>query len=293
MPWRRKADACPDDGTAFDHTGRLLEQLVDQIGAGSLERDHGIAWAKGKRTDVRKLLRDGPDDERTLFTCPLTPDETLISLYWEGAMGNSATRRLFTVRLPSDRELLLDDFDASPTTAVSGVIDRADSRAHLRAFQAAIAGRHVEDPLWVGFPTELELAFGGVVLLDALAEALRSFGHLHDYLDEDNVPYWVGDTDGDDSRRRTIIALEEELAESAADEYAEWVERLLEQAVSRPAWIWSTDAEVAQLLAAAANEEPPIPLYDPAGHPASFDPLEEDASQLRTAAAILVACGAL
>ena len=271
----------------------LLEQLVDQIGAGSLERDHGIAWAKGKRTDVRKLLRDGPDDERTLFTCPLTPDETLISLYWEGAMGNSATRRLFTVRLPSDRELLLDDFDASPTTAVSGVIDRADSRAHLRAFQAAIAGRHVEDPLWVGFPTELELAFGGVVLLDALAEALRSFGHLHDYLDEDNVPYWVGDTDGDDSRRRTIIALEEELAESAADEYAEWVERLLEQAVSRPAWIWSTDAEVAQLLAAAANEEPPIPLYDPAGHPASFDPLEEDASQLRTAAAILVACGAL
>ena len=244
-----------------------LERLADQITGGSSERDHGIAWAMGEPIDVRRLLGDGPDDEGALLTCPLTPDTTLIWLYWEGVMGNSATRRLFTVRLPSDRELLVDDFDASLVTAVIGVIERADDRAHLRAFQAAIAGQHVDGPLWMGFPTEVDLAYGGIVLVDALAEALRSHTNLHDYLDEDSVPYWAGSADGDDTRRRTITALEEELAESADDAYAERLEQLLEQAESRPAWIWSTDAEVAQLLTAARRRGAFDPALRPSRHP--------------------------
>ena len=144
----------------------------------------------------------------------------------------------------------------------------------------------------VGFPTEVDLAYGGIVLVDALAEALRSHTNLHDYLDEDNVPYWAGSADGDDTRRRTITALEEELAGSPttrtqrdSNSFSNR-QRRGQPGSGRPTW-------KSPSAPSPRRRGPSIPLYAPADIPDSFDPLDEDADELRTAAATSVAGGAL
>src|SRR5262245_57406985 len=96
----------------------LLEQLADRIAARSPERDHGIAWAAGKRTDLRSLLPDDPESDDS----PLAPDTTLISIYWNPSPAGDCERRLYTVELPSGRELLVDDFDVAAREVI-GVID--------------------------------------------------------------------------------------------------------------------------------------------------------------------------
>ena len=266
-----------------------LERIADDIARKSRSRDHGIAWAKGEPTDLRTALARPSDDPSDARPCPVEPDTTLISLLWDGLMYGYAWLRLFTVELPSGRQLLVADYDPGACSYVLGVIDGRDDRAHLRAFQAVIAGDNAVDPLLVGFPSELELAFGGVVLVDALAQALRRFGHVREYLDDDTA----GSGADDDARVRTIAALEEELEEATGPEYADRLEQLLEQAESRPAWMWSFDEEVRAQLPALAGEQPPIALYAADGFPASLDPLDGDDDQLYAAAAMLAANDAL
>jgi hypothetical protein len=259
----------------------LLEQVADRIASATSERDCGIAWAEGKRTDLHELLEE-----------PFEPDQILIRLLWEGAMGMCAIRRLLTVKLPSGRELLVDDYDAAPFSQVIGVVDRDDDNAHLRAFQAAISGEQTEDPLLVGFPSELRLAFGGVVLLDALAEGLRRSPVAEEFLTDASVDWFVHGA-GDDAKQRLLTALEEDLQEPLDDEHADRAAELLEQAESTPAWLWVIEAEDAERIARLADQKPPIPLYTPPGIPATFDPIEEGDDPLYRAAAVLVACGEL
>ena len=183
------------------------------------------------------------------------------------------TRRLFTVGCRQAASCSSTTSTPRCIASVIGVIDGADERAHLRAFQAAIAGERTSDPLLVGFPTEVDLAYGGVVLVDALAEALRSVASTRTSSIDD--PSTTGRRRiGDEAQAAHVTALEEELEEAGDDERADELEELLERAESSPAWLWATDVEVAQRTRGARRERAPIPLYAPPGLPASFDPLE-------------------
>lgn len=278
----------PIDTTAVE----VLEQLADRIASGGQGRDHGIAWAATNDTDLRRLLSGPPDDPGNLRRCPVEPGTELVWLLWEGAMGMCATYRLFTVELPSGRELLVNDDDQSPSSTVVGVIDEPDDRAHVRAFQAGISGEWTSDPLLVGWPSDARLAFGGVVLLDALAEALRRHSHVHEHLDSDNADDVVPGV-GDDPRQRLIEALEEELEEPVDEEHAARIRRQLETAESLPAWLWAIDDHDARQIAALKDDVPPIELYAPPGVPRSLDPLDAADDPMFKAAAALVACGML
>src|SRR6476661_4437583 len=90
----------------------LLERLADTL-AGSGERDHGIAWAVGEPPDLPSLLPDRAADPQEDDDSAVEADTTLIWIYWEPSLAGCCRRRLFTVKLPSGRELLVDDFDVA------------------------------------------------------------------------------------------------------------------------------------------------------------------------------------
>jgi len=265
----------------------LLERLADRIAADARERDHGIAWAKGDPTDLRRLLLGL--DEKSDY--PVEPDTVLISISWQPSMAGECARRLYTVELPSGRELLVDDFDVVPEINVIGVVERPEEHSHLRAVQAAISGEHTSEPLLVGFPDDVDIAFGGVVLVDALAEALRSSGYAAESLVE-SEHYWVEGI-GNEEKERLLTALQEELDEPADDDRSDQLEEMLERAESAPSWLWAIDSDDAERLEALAAESPAIPLYAPPGIPASFDPAVSAENPLFQAAALLAACEAL
>jgi hypothetical protein len=262
----------------------LLEQLADRIAARSPERDHGIAWAADTRTHLHSLLHDVPESDEN----PLEADTTLISIYWNPSLAGDCTRRLYTVELPSGRELLVDDFDVAAREVI-GVIDREDEHAHLRAFQAAISGEKTSEPLLTGFPDSTQLAFGGVVLVDAFGEALRRSSYAAEFIGESEF-YWITSV-GEDAKQRLIAALEEELEEPAADDRANELEEMLDTAESTPSWLWSIEDEDAERIAAFAEEGAPIELYSEPGIPESSDPLVGAEDPLYQAAALLVAFG--
>src|SRR5262245_18760537 len=107
-----------------------LERLADEIVGRARKRDHGIAWTTGKRPDLRQLLK-GLEDEDLYF--PVEPDRMLIWIYWNPSLAGDCARRLYTVELPSGREVLVDDFDVVPMSEVIGVIERPEAHSHLRA----------------------------------------------------------------------------------------------------------------------------------------------------------------
>jgi hypothetical protein len=267
-------------------TAEPLERLADGIAGRSQKRDHGIAWAKSDPTDLRSLLPGPPADPNNLRHCPVEPDTTLVWALWEN-MAGSVIHRLFTVKLPSGRELLVDDYDAPPYSHVIGVVDRDQDRAHLRAFQAAISGERTSEPLLPGFPSETRLAHVGVVLLDALAESLRRSPDAEEFLDEENTPSWANRA-GEEAKQRLITALEEELEEPGDGERADTIEELLDEAERLPAWLWAIDADDAERIARLKQERPPIPLYTPQEVLEAFNPLQPSDDTLHKAAALLV-----
>ena len=217
----------------------------------------------------------------------------LARLEWEGMMGVSSVIRVFTVDLPSGRELIITDLGFAPYAYVLGVIDGDDQHAHLRAFQATVSGEHIADPPLVGFPVEIDFAFGGVVLLDAVAKAFDDNGHLADSLEEEVCPSWAL-REGQTERAMLIEAcediIEDDDASEAEIERATWI---LDEITWRPAWLWAIGSDDASRISAWRDETPPIPLYDPPGVPESLDPVEAmDDSRFR-AAAYLVTLGLL
>lgn len=273
-------------------TAELLEQLADRITTSARKRDHGIAWTN-ERIDLRDLLPERPHPAHQLSPCPVDPETKLMRLEWEGMMGMSSIIRVFTVALSSGRELIVSDLDFAPATEVLGVIDGTDPHAHVRAFQAVVSGEHIADPPLVGFPVEVDFAFGGVVLLDAVAKAFDDNGHLGDNLEEEACPSWALQ-EGEDARATLIEAcediIEDDDAGEAEIERATWI---LDEIAWRPAWLWAIGSDDASRISAWRDETPPIPLYSPPGVPESLDPVEAmDDSRFR-AAAYLVTLGLL
>jgi len=275
-------------------TTDCLERLADEICSATVERDHGIAWARGEALELRKVLPGVPSSDQMAWRfCPIEePDERLISLAWGKSPGGGSWNSLFTARLPSGRELLVDDNTAVPRSEVIGVIDRHHDHAHLRAFQAAISGERVKDPLFLGLPDAVSLLDSGIVFLDAYAQALQSSEVVASFLSDDSTeeldePEWA------ERRDHVVTALEEEIEEAADDEQAATLLRQLESASETDSWLWSLDPGDVDRITALAAHTPPIPLYAPPGIPASFDPWDAAADPLFQAAAFLVALGEL
>ena len=202
----------------------------------------------------------GPDDDpQNQAACPVAADTTLISILWEPSMAGSRLRRLFTVKLPSGRELLVDDFELAPQSEVIGVIERKDEHAHVRAFQAAISGERTSEPLLTGFPDHVRLAYRGIVLIDAFAEALRMSSYAAESFRE-TEHYWI-DSVGVEAKQHLIAALEEELEEPAADGRAHELAEMLGHAEWTPSWLWAIEEDDAEWIATLAEKPPPIELY--------------------------------
>ena len=156
-------------------------------------------------------------------------------------------------------------------TQVIGVIDREDDHAHLRAFQAAISGERTSEPLLTGFPDSTHLAFGGVVLVDALA---RGTTHARALPPSPSPrPSTTGSPVSDeDAKQRLVAALEEELEEPAGDDRAEELAEMLERAEWAPSWLWAIDADDAERIAALRRREPADRALRSARNPCELRP---------------------
>jgi hypothetical protein len=276
--------------TRTPETTHLLEAVADEIVGRRRKLDHGIIWAKDGQPDLRHVFGTDPDSFEWRY-CPVEPDTVLIRLFWLGMM-NSSLRRLFTVMLPSGRELLVDDSDVFLKSSVIGVNTGGNEHAHLRAFQAAWSGEHAYPPMLDFVPYEIDLAFGGLLLLDAQASALRR-GLSLDHLWEEADTLYGGD-EGVDAQARFIQACEEELAENSGDATrSRRLDEVLDIAASLPTWMWLLDDDARARIAALAVEKVPIRLYAPSGIQRAFDPVREHEDPYVQAAALLVTCGVL